>query len=51
MSNKIENALDVIYDALLCYCEDCISSDKAEQRLVNSSYRTIVEALQGKQNG
>ena len=51
MTNKIESALDIIYDALLCYCEDCISTEKAEQRLVNNSFRIIEEALKGKQNG
>ena len=45
MTNKIESALDVIYDALLCYCEDCISTEKAEQRLVTNTFRIIEQAL------
>lgn len=51
MNKKIDNALDVIYGALLCYCEDCVSTDKAEQKLVEKSFRLIEEALKGKQNG
>ena len=38
-------ALDIIYNALSCYCEDCVSEDKKEQKDVQKAYQRIAEIL------
>lgn len=37
-----EDAFDLISNALSCYCEDCISSDRAEQKRIDKAW-VIVE--------
>lgn len=42
---KKEVALDILYDAIKSYCEDCISTDTDEQELVQEAYSLVEEIV------
>jgi len=47
MAEKLEEALNVIADALMCYAEDCIGSDEyeAERESLDKSWAIVLNKL------
>ena len=47
MNNELEEALNVIADALQCYAEDCIGSDEYEDEkiMLDKSWTIVLNTL------
>lgn len=39
---KKSNAIKILENALMQYCEDCIGTDKKEQKRIDTAWRTIL---------
>ena len=47
MDNELEQALNVLADALMCYAEDCIGSDEYEdeRKSLDKSWELVLNTL------
>ena len=47
MNEKLEEALNVIADALMCYAEDCIGSDEYEdeRKSLDKSWELVLNTI------
>ena len=47
MNKELDEALNVIADALMCYAEDCIGSDEYEDEkiMLDKSWELVLNAL------
>ena len=44
-TTKREEALQTVENSLIGFCEDCISSDKEEQKTVNNAWKLIKQIV------
>ena len=44
-TTKREEALQTIENSLIGFCEDCIASDKEEQKTVNNAWKLIKQIV------
>ncbi len=45
MNKKLRDAIDEVHNALCCYAEDCITSDKKAQKSIDNAWSVIMQEL------
>lgn len=46
----LKEAIDIVFEALKCYSEDCISEDYRAQHELQEAWYKIEDALEGEMN-